>query len=319
MGYLQLTQGQRYQIEAFVRIGKKQAEIAREIGVHRSTISRELRRNCPLTEYRATRAIGLARRRHREKDKRQVSRETFDTVDELLKEYWSPEQISGRLKLEGKTSVSHETIYLYVYRDKHKGGELYKYLRRRHRYRKRIHKYHKRGFLEARRPISERPAVVDERSRFGDWEADTIVGLGQRSAMVSLVERKSLYCLLKKLPNKSAQALADAVCQTMQPIEHLVTTMTSDNGTEFALHKVIAETLGADFFFADPYSSWQRGTNENTNGLIRQYFPKKTDFSLVSDDLVEQVNYRLNNRPRKTLGYRTPAEVLFNQNVALIA
>lgn len=319
MGYVQLTQKQRYQIEVLYRRGIRRSEIASEIGVHKSTITRELKRNgSGRWNYNSSRAVRFARERHASKRKHRISPEVWARVESLLAQQWSPEQISGRLKLEGFAGLSHETIYLYVYRDKQKGGELYRHLRRRHRYRKRIHKYCKRGFKEPRRPISERPPVVDERSRIGDWEADTIIGAGRRQAIVSLVERKSLYCLLEKVSTKSAEAVRDAIRQKLLPIKNLVITMTSDNGTEFALHKEIADSLDADFFFADPYSSWQRGTNENTNGLVRQYFPKKSDFSIVPDHLVDQVNYRLNNRPRKTLGFRTPTEVLFNQNVALM-
>lgn len=319
MGYFQLTREQRYQIEVLYRTGVKRSEIAREIGVHRSTVTRELRRNgSGRWKYNASRAIRMARERHEQKRKHRIDDAVWARVKSLLLQKWSPEQISGRLRLEAIARLSHETIYLYVYRDKEKGGFLYQYLRRQHRYRKRIHKYHKRGFREPRRPISERPAAVDERSRFGDWEADTIIGLGGRQAIVSLVERKSLYCFLQKVSSKSAEVVRDAIRQTLWPIKNLVLTITSDNGTEFALHKEIANSLDADFFFADPYSSWQRGTNENTNGLVRQYFPKRSDFALIPDDLVHWVNCSLNNRPRKTLGYRTPSEVLFNQTVALM-
>ena len=236
----------------------------------------------------------------------------------LLGIEWTPEQISDRLKLEGLRSVSHETIYLHVYQNKRDGGRLYTCLRRRHTYRKRIHKYCKRGGWDTRRPISERPAIVETRSRFGDWEADTIIGRRQSGAILSLVERRSRYCLLQKLANKSPDILAEAACTQLMPLKDKVLTITSDNGFEFRRHQTIATRLDADFFFADPYSSWQRGTNENTNGLVRQYFPKKTDFSLLSDDDILFVNHRLNNRPRKCLGFRTPNEVLFNHFVALI-
>lgn len=301
-----------------MRIGMTMSEIAKEIKVDKSTVSREIRRNSTPYRYNPSRAIRFARERHENKRKCRIDGAVWARVESLLLQEWSPEQISGRLKLEGFGSVSHETIYLWVYRDKEKGGELYKHLRRQHRYRKRINKYCKRGFKEPRRPISERPPVVAERSRIGDWEADTIIGAGRRQAIVSLVERKSLFCLLQKVTTRSAEAVADAIRQKLLPIKDLVLTLTSDNGTEFALHKEIADCLNADFFFADPYSSWKRGTNENTNGLVRQFFPKKSDFSLISEDLLHEVNHRLNNRPRKTLGFRTPSEVFFNQYVALI-
>jgi len=223
-----------------------------------------------------------------------------------------------RLKLENFPSVSHETIYKHVYQNKQEGGVLYTHLSRQHRYRKRIHKYCKRGGWDTRRPISERPAIVETRSRIGDWEADTIIGRRQNGSILSLVERRSRFCLLEKLANRSPDTLADAACKKLLPVKDKVLTITSDNGFEFIRHQRIAERLDADFFFADPYSSWQRGTNENTNGLVRQYIPKKSDFSLVSETDVQLVADRLNNRPRKALGFRTPNEIFFKQNVALI-
>jgi IS30 family transposase len=231
---------------------------------------------------------------------------------------WRPEQISMRLKLENFPTVSHETIYKYVYQNKKEGGVLYTHLVRQHKYRKRSHKYCRRGFRDPRRPISERPEIVETRSRIGDWEADTIIGRRQRQAIVSVVERRARFCVLQKVPVRSAEMVADAACQQLLPLKEMVLTITSDNGSEFAGHKKIALSLGADFFFADPYSSWQRGTNENTNGLVRQYFPKKTDFSLLSDEDIQRVADRLNNRPRKTLGFKTPFEVFYNKSVALI-
>jgi len=315
--YRQLTPEQRYQIWLGLKMRMRRSEIAREIGVHRSTVTRELRRNeSGRWKYNPSRAERFARERHQRKRKHRIDRQTWTRVERLLKIEWSPEQISKRLKLEGLPSVSHETIYLHVYQNKRDGGDLYTHFRRRHRYRKRIHKYCKRGFRDPRRPIAERPEIVETRSRLGDWEADTIVG--RRQAILSLVERSSRFCLLQKVPDRSAESVAEAFCQKLLPIKDRVLTITSDNGSEFARHKKIALNLNANFFFADPYSSWQRGTVENTNGLVRQYFPKKTDFSLFSDSDISHVNDRLNNRPRKSLNFKTPNEVFFNQPVALI-
>jgi IS30 family transposase len=293
--------------------------IAEEIGVHKSTVSRELKRNeSGRWKYNPSRAERFARERHRDKRKYRIDAETWARVEKLLELEWRPEQISVRLKLENFRAVSHQTIYEHVYQDRLAGGRLYTHLPRKHTYRKPIHKYCKRGFRDPRRPISERPEIVETRSRIGDWEADTIIGRKQQGAIVSLVERGARFCLLQKVPVRSAAMVAEAACQKMLPLKDKVLTITSDNGSEFAGHKKIALSLGADFFFADPYSSWQRGTNENTNGLVRQYFPKKTDFSLLSDDDVQRVQDRLNNRPRKSLGFRTPNEVFYNQFVALI-
>ena len=319
MKYKQLTQEQRYQIGAWLRTGMKRSEIARRIEVHKSTVTREIARNgSGRWKYNPARAVRAARERHREKRKHRIDSQTWARVERLMGIEWTPEQISDRLKLEGLRSVSHETIYRYVYKNKREGGVLYICLRRQHTYRKRIHKYCKRGGWDTRRPIATRPAIVDTRTRFGDWEADTIIGRRQQGAILSLVERRSRYCLLQKLSNKSPYTVAEAACTQLMPLKDKVLTITSDNGFEFRRHETIATHLDADFFFADPYSSWQRGTNENTNGLVRQYFPKKTDFSLLSDDDIQFVNDRLNNRPRKCLGFRTPNEVLFNHFVALI-
>jgi len=317
--YKQLTHEQRYQIGACFGIGMKKSRIAREIGVHRSTVGRELRRNeFGRWYYNPSRACRMTRERHERKRKYRIDRQTWARVETLLKLEWSPEQISERLEMEGRPGVSHETIYLYIYRDKRTGGDLYKRLRRQHRYRKRIHKYCKRGGWDTRRPISARPAVVGERSRLGDWEADTIIGRNRKGAILSLVERRSRLCLLQKVASRSPDTVAEAFCKQLSPLKEEVLTITSDNGTEFIRHERIAKDLDADFFFADPYSSWQRGTNENTNGLVRQYFPKKTDFTVLADCDIELVADRLNNRPRKCLNFRTPNEVFFNRLVALI-
>lgn len=296
----------------------KRSEIAKEIKVHRTTVWREVKRNSTPYRYNPSRAIRVTRERHQQKKKRGIDSGTWAKVEKLLGLEWSPEQISERLKLEGCGRVSHETIYLHIYRDKQDGGVLYTYLRRRHKYRKRIHKYCKRFGWDTRRPIGERPAIVETRSRLGDWEADTIIGRGRKGGIMSLVERRSRYCLLQKVRTKSPETVAEAVCQQLMPLKDMVFTITSDNGFEFRHHQKIALDLNADFFFADPYSSWQRGTNENTNGLVRQYFPKKTPFDSVSDAHIQTVTDRLNNRPRKVLGFKTPNEVFFNQPVALI-
>jgi len=309
MSYQQLTQGQRYQIGAFLRIGMKKSEIARMIGVDRSTVWREIKRNRTPHRYNPSRAIRLTRERHQEKRKRGIDSKTWTRVESALSLLgWSPEQISARLKIEGLGAVSHETIYRHIYQNKREGGDLYIFLRRRHKYRKRSGKYCSRKGWDTRRPIAERPLIVDERSRIGDWEADTIIGRERKGGILSLVERRSRYCLLKKIPTKSAPAVAEALCSMLLPVKDKVLTLTSDNGIEFMRHQTIANTLDADFFFADPYSSWQRGTNENTNGLVRQYFPKKPDFTTLSDSDIQFVNDRLNNRPSKVLAFRTPNE-----------
>jgi IS30 family transposase len=319
MNYRQLTQEQRYQMGRLHEIGMKKSEIAKKIGVHRSTVWREIRRNgSGKCEYNWCQAVAMTRKRHRDKRKHRIDCQTWARVEKLLGLELGPEQISERLKVEGFPTLSHETIYLHIYKNKLEGGDLHIHLRRRHKYRKRIHKYCKRMGWDTRRPISSRPAVVESRSRLGDWEADTIIGSQRRGAILSLVERRSRLCLLQKVAGTSARLVADAICNKLLPVKDKVFTITSDNGIEFTRHETIAKRLDADFFFADPYSSWQRGTNENTNGLVRQYFPKKSDFTVLSDADIKFVTDRLNNRPRKCLGFKTPIEVFENRFVALI-
>jgi transposase, IS30 family len=319
MSYRQLTQEQRYQIGAGLKMGMSKSLIAKEVQVDRTTVWREIKRNSTPHRYNPSRAIRLTRERHERKRKYRIDEATWSLVGKLLRRGWSPEQISKRLALEGYRAVSHETIYRHVYRNKREGGDLHTCLRRRHTYRNRMHKYRCRKGWDTRRPIHERPAVVETRSRIGDWEADTIVGRKQQGGILSMVERKSRYCVLHKVATKSAAAVADVICTSLLPIKSRVLTITSDNGLEFTRHQTISEQLGADFFFADPYSSWQRGTNENTNGLVRQYFPKRTDFAAVPAEAIRDVADRLNNRPRKVLNFRTPDEVFNNRFVALIS
>jgi IS30 family transposase len=207
--------------------------------------------------------------------------------------------------------VSHERIYQYVYDDKWSGGTLYLHLRCQKQRRKRYGSRDRRGQLANRRCISERPALVEQRSRLGDWEADTIVGKGRRQALVSLTERKSKLTLLAKVEHATAEAVEAAITRLLEPLASRVHTITSDNGREFAHHQHIASTLRADFYFAHPYASWERGLNENTNGLVRQYFPKGSDFTTITDETLDKVMQRLNHRPRKTLGFTTPHQVFY--------
>jgi IS30 family transposase len=211
--------------------------------------------------------------------------------------------------VEQQESVSHERIYQHIYANKRAGGDLYRHLRCQKTRRKRYGQRDRRGQLPARRSISERPKIVEAKQRFGDWEADTIIGQNHQQAIVSLVERKSKLTRLAKVERNTADAVRRELTAQLKSL--VVKTITSDNGREFAYHQQIAQQLGAGFYFAHPYSSWERGLNENTNGLVRQYFPKKSDFSKINDRQISTVVERLNNRPRKTLGYKTPNEVFF--------
>ncbi len=312
--YTQLTREERYQISALVKAGHSQKEIAEILGRSKSTISRELRRNRGLRGYRPKQANRLALARRQGKARPRIDEHTWAQVEQLLREEWSPEQISGWFELTGVAPISHEWIYQRVLQDKRRGGALYRHLRCQKGRRKRYGSYERRGRLTNRVSIEERPMVVERRSRLGDWELDTIVGKGQRQALVSLTERKSRLALIAKVPTKGAQGVMEAVIGLLRPLADRVYTITSDNGKEFARHEEIAEALGAAYYFAHPYASWERGLNENTNGLIRQYFPKGSEFGPITDEQVQRVIDKLNNRPRKCLGFKTPNQVFFGIN-----
>jgi len=318
MSYTQLTREQRYQIYALMKAGHDQTLIAQIVGCHKSTISRELSRNRGGRGYRPKQAHELSVARHLAAYRPRITAETWARVEALVHQQWRPEQISGRLRLEGRPSVSHERIYQHIYSDKRLGGMLHRGLRCRKVRRKRYGTHSRRGQIPNRVSIEARPSVVAQRRRVGDWEADTIIGAGRPCAILSLVERKSKLVRLCKIRVKTAKEVARASLALLGPLSAKVHTITSDNGPEFAAHERIASALSAKFYFAHPYCSWERGTNENTNGLVRQYFPKKTDFSKITDRQVEKVMERLNNRPRKTLGYKTPNEVFFNQRTVAL-
>ncbi len=235
-------------------------------------------------------------------------------MEQLLREDWSPEQVSGWLAQEEGTAISHEWIYWYVYEDKRRGGDLHRHLRCQKPRRKRYGHYDRRGQIRERVPIDERPEVVEARSRIGDWEADTVIGKPGGAVLVTLVERRSRLSLIALAPNKTAEAVKAAILKVLQPLSAQVHTLTYDNGKEFAYHMEIAKVLKADGYFAHPYHSWERGLNENTNGLIRQYLPKGTDFNKPTDRQVLEIMDKLNNRPRKCLGYKTPNQVFFGIN-----
>jgi IS30 family transposase len=316
--YNQLTSEQRYQISALKRIGHSQTEIAKELEVHKSTISRELSRNTGERGYRPRQAHEKAReRRAKATPTKRISAETWAEVEEKLRQDWSPEQVSGWLEKRQEIRISHEWIYQHILADQQANGDLYTHLRQYRKRRKRYGKHDRRGKLPDRVSIEERPQIVEQRERLGDWEIDTLVGKGHRGALVSLVERKSRYTLLLPVAQRLANLVADATISLLLPLAGFVHTITGDNGKEFAEHVRIAETLKANFYFAHPYSAWERGTNENTNGLVRQYFPKTTDFSRIAFSETKTAVDRLNHRPRKCLDFMSPFEVFFHPSVAL--
>jgi len=309
--YTQLTQALRYQISAYMKAGFNQSEIATMIGVHKSTISRELRRNRGGRGYRPQQAHQTALNRRQEKASPRICPNTWRRVEHLLRKDWSPEQISGWLIDEKQPAISPEWIYQHVLADKQAGGLLYRHLRCQKQRKKRYGSYSRRGKIPNQTSIEARPAIVETRRRFGDWELDTVIGKNHRQAIVSIVERKSRLTLIAKVTRKTAVQVSAVIIKMLNPVSEWVHTLTADNGREFAYHEDIANALHAKFFFAHPYASWERGLNENTNGLIRQYFPKKHDFTTITHKQVERVMDKLNNRPRKCLGFKTPNEVFF--------
>ena len=318
MSYTQLTREQRYQIYALMKAGHNQTRIAILVGCHKSTISRELRRNCGQKGYRPYQADELAFDRQCDAYRARIAWQTWQQVERLLRQEWSPEQIAGRLKREKQPTVSHECIYLYVYADKRRGGTLHRHLRSQKKQRKRYGGYIRRGQIPNRTSIEQRPQIVASKRRFGDWEADTIIGARHKGGILSVVERKSKLTRLRKLATKGAAEMKDNSIELLAPLAAKVHTITVDNGKEFCDHELIAAGLQARIYFAHPYASWERGLNENTNGLVRQYFPKKHDFAGITNAELQRVEDLLNNRPRKTLGYRTPNEVFFKErSVAL--
>lgn len=315
--YQQLTLKQRYQIWSGLRLGLKQKEIAAEVGVSGASISRELKRNQTEGKYRPYLAMCKADERRRGKGRRRIPEEVWKEIEVEIREQWSPEQISGRRRSMGRSTVSHERIYQHIIEDKAGGGDLHTYLRCRKKRRKRYGSYAKRGFRHTQISIDERPAVVAEKNRIGDLEVDTIIGKGHDQAIVTIVDRKSKLLRMKKVTRKTSTLVRRAICSELKGLT--VHTLTSDNGCEFAEHRKIAKSLGADFYFCHPYSSWERGLNENTNGLIRQFFPKQMKFDTITAEQIKHVEDKLNNRPRKSLGYQTPNEVYFNIKEQLIS
>ncbi|HVC49026.1 MAG TPA: IS30 family transposase [Burkholderiales bacterium] len=310
MNYTHLTQEERYQIYALKKAGLKQNEIANVLERSPLAISRELSRNRGGRGYRPRQAQSLAEAR-RAMNARRIDDATWQFAQAMLLEQWSPEQISGH------AAISHETVYRRVYADKQSGGLLWKNLRCQKQRRKRYGKTERRGIIPNRLSIEDHPAIVEERSRIGDWEADTLIGRNHKQAIVSIVERKTGFTLIQKVERKTAEAVSHVMTDLLKPYRRKVHTITSDNGREFAGHEAISKQLKADFYFAHPYASWERGTNENTNGLIRQYFSKERDFTTITQQEIDMAMERLNNRPRKRLGYQTPNQVFFKSGVAL--
>lgn len=311
MNYLHLSLAERYYIEIELKMKASINQIAKAMGRSQSTISREIQRNTGRRGYRHKQANRLTDKRHANKPKTvKLTDEIKHLIRACLQKDWSPEQIAGRLHDEGIISLHHETIYQFVLTDKANGGELYKHLRHQGKtYRKRYGSAHNRSGIPNRVDIDKRPAEANNRERIGDWEADTIIGKNHKGAIVTLDDRKSKLRLAAPLPGKKAQYVKEAMFALLSPITEFVKTVTFDNGKEFTLHENIADELDCKTYFAKPYHSWERGQNENANGLLRQYFPKAMELVNISTKQVVKAVDRLNSRPRKCLKFKTPYEV----------
>ena len=311
-----LVYEERCQIHTLLKIGCSQRSIARDLGVHPSTICKEIARNKGGCGYRYKQAHDLCTER-REKASATSSKmiiENKTVIIEMLEDTQaSPQQISGCLRKKGILDISHESIYRMIWADKRSGGELYMHLRHKaKKYNKRGGKTAGRGCIPNRIDIDQRPDIVEKKERFGDFELDTIVGAHHQGSIVSMVDRASKITCLRLLQRGTSKAVKDALIEGLKPFskEGLVETLTSDNGKEFAAHEEVSRETGGDFYFAKPYHSWERGLNEHTNGLVRQYFPKGTNFTTLTEKEVADVERKLNNRPRATLDFDTPKERL---------
>ena len=312
MRYKHLTQEERMMIGCLKASQKSAKEIAGKLKRSSSTIIRELARNSAKDGYDHTQAQEVAKMRRvgSYKSRGKLKGKTLRYVLAGLKKAWSPEQISGRMKREGLESVSHECIYQMVWKDKRDGGSLYKGLRHRGKYYcRRKNKKSRRGMIPNRVDIDKRPPEVELKNRIGDWELDTVIGKGQKEAIVTLVDRYSKLTRLLRVSDRTAKTVTEAVIKLLKSPRYPVLTLTADNGKEFTNHETISKALKAKFYFSKPYHSWERGLNEHTNGLLRQFAPKSCNFSSLSDQQVNFFEFLLNNRPRRVLNFKTPHEV----------
>ena len=320
MKYHRLSTEERYEIAAMRRQGLLVAEMAKHLGRHRSTLYREVKRNRSVHDghYRPTHAVEKASGRKRRSRRNWLyGPAEFGPVETLIRQRFSPEQIVGRRKLEGQAVMSHETIYRWIWTDKRCGGTLWQNLRgARKQRRKRYGQYDSRGRLTGKKLIGQRPAVVERRGRIGDWEIDTIHGRG-KACVVTVVERKTGLVRIGPIQRATKEQTLDRTVQVLWADRDRVKTITADNGTEFHSYLELESILGIQVYFATPHHAWERGTNENTNGLIRQYLPKGTNLSRLTQQQCDRIAEHLNNRPRLRHGFLTPNEVFYDQFVAL--
>ncbi len=312
--YHQLSTEERYEIATLRRQGLQMAEMAKHLGRHPSTLYREVKRNRSAHDgrYRASHSVEKASGRKRRSRRNWLyGPKEFAPVASLIRQRFSPEQIVGRRQLEGQAVMSHETIYRWIWQDKRGGGTLWKNLRgARKQRRKRYGQYDSRGRLAGKKPIEQRPAVVASRGRIGDWEIDTMHGRGT-ACVVTVVERKTGLLRMGPIHRATKEQTLARTVKLLWPERQRVKTITADNGTEFHNYRELESILATQVYFATPHHAWERGTNENTNGLIRQYLPKGTNLSHITQQQCDRIAEQLNNRPRLRLGFKTPNEVYY--------
>lgn len=317
---------QRYTIEVMCKEGYEKNAIAKAINRDKSVVYRELNRNCDKRSGLYHHDLAQRKYDKRQQEKRKYIRFTPSVqqdVETLLKEDYSPEQVVGTLKEQERPTVSIERIYQHIWADKKKKGELHLHLRNQgRRYRKRGNKKDNRGTIKDRIGIEQRPKIVEERKRFGDLEVDLIIGKNHKQAMLTINDRTSGMLKIRKVASKEAKVVSKAIVDELTDWLPYIKTITADNGKEFADHIFVAEQLGTDYYFARPYHSWERGSNENLNGLVRQYFKKSTDFRTITQEQVKAIENKLNTKPRKRFNYENPIfvmeKLLFNQEVAFV-
>jgi IS30 family transposase len=322
MRYKHLTIEERYHIQAYKKAGYKNNMIAKDLGVSESTISRELKRNSSsqTKSYSAINAnkVSISRRKYASKKSNlKMDIKLKNIITKYIKEDWSPEQISDRLKAVNVVNISYVRIYQFIEQNKQQGGDLFTHLRFYHTGHRRA-KYgsKSKGRIKDRTSISQREKIVDDKIRIGDWEIDTIVGASKKGAITTVVERVTSLVRISIPTTKKAIDIENETIRILTPLKDKIYTITSDNGLEFANHKNISKALAYEHYFCHPYSSWERGLNEYTNGLIRQYIPKGTSFENITPEYIKMIEDKLNNRPRKALNWKTPNEVFYGLEMA---
>ena len=315
--YKHLTREERYQIQAYRKAGFSQVEIAKELIVHKSTISRELKSNSSKVykRYSAQKAdkVSCDRRMYASKESnRKMTKVVIEHIEKYIVDDFSPEQTSATLKMRDGLEISHVRIYQYIREDKLKGGDLHTHLRFHHTGKRRaVYGAKHKGRIKDRVSISQRPKIVEDKIRLGDFEIDTIIGTNKKGAISTAVDRVSLLSIISIPTTKKADEVEAEIKRILTPIKDKIQTITSDNGLEFSNHKNISQALDCEYYFCHPYSSWERGLNEYTNGLIRQYIPKGTSFENITPEYIKMIEDKLNNRPRKSLNWKTPNEVFY--------